>query len=182
MNDRMRSMRRIGRSSPGVRVLIRTSLPPAAPCRRLVRRALWSLIHSCRHPRRSPTARFPCPPARSGSTTRRRGSASSPRMTARTSSCTPRPCPRERPRPRQGTRLEFGVADGKRGLQALSVRVLEAPVSLAKRARKPADDMAIIVEDLVKLLDGIGGDLRRGRYPSGGARQEGRGRPAQGRR
>jgi CspA family cold shock protein len=65
-----------------------------------------------------------------------------------------------------GTRLEFGVADGKRGLQALSVRVLEAPVSLAKRARKPADDMAVIVEDLVKLLDGIGGDLRRGRYPS----------------
>ncbi|MCR2784105.1 MULTISPECIES: cold shock domain-containing protein [unclassified Microbacterium] len=66
-----------------------------------------------------------------------------------------------------GTRLEFGVADGKRGLQALSVRVLEAPVSLSKRSRKPADDMAIIVEDLVKLLDGIGGDLRHGRYPSG---------------
>jgi len=65
-----------------------------------------------------------------------------------------------------GTRLEFGVADGKRGLQALSVRVLDAPVSLAKRARKPADDMAIIIEDLVKVLDGIGGDLRRGRYPS----------------
>ena len=69
--------------------------------------------------------------------------------------------------PKQGTRLEFGVADGKRGMQALSVRVLEAPVSLAKRSRKPADDMAVIVEDLVKLLDGIGGDLRRGRYPSG---------------
>jgi CspA family cold shock protein len=31
--------------------------------------------------------------------------------------------------------------------------------------RKPADDMAIIVEDLVKLLDGIGGNLKRGRYP-----------------
>lgn len=65
-----------------------------------------------------------------------------------------------------GTRLEFGVADGKRGLQALSVRVLEAPVSLAKRARKPADDMAVIIEDLVGLLDDIGGDLRHGRYPS----------------
>lgn len=64
-----------------------------------------------------------------------------------------------------GTRLDFGVADGKRGLQALSVRVLEAPVSMAKRSRKPADDMAIIVEDLVKLLDGIGAGLRRGRYP-----------------
>ncbi len=65
-----------------------------------------------------------------------------------------------------GSRVEFGVADGKRGLQALSVRVLDAPVSLAKAKRKPADDMAVIVEDLVKLLDGIGGDLRRGRYPS----------------
>ncbi|KTS55121.1 cold-shock protein, partial [Microbacterium testaceum] len=54
------------------------------------------------------------------------------------------------PAPKAGTRLEFGVADGKRGLQALSVRVLEAPVSMAKRSRKPADDMAIIVEDLVK--------------------------------
>ena len=71
------------------------------------------------------------------------------------------------PAPKAGTRLEFGVADGKRGLQALSVRVLQAPPSLAKRSRKSADDMAIIVEDLVKLLDGIGADLRRGRYPSG---------------
>lgn len=69
--------------------------------------------------------------------------------------------------PKAGTKLEFGIAEGKRGPQALSVRVVEAPVSLAKRSRKPADDMAIIVEDLVKLLDGIGGDLRRGRYPSG---------------
>ncbi|MDT3330723.1 MULTISPECIES: cold-shock protein [Microbacterium] len=66
-----------------------------------------------------------------------------------------------------GTRLEYGVADGRRGLQALAVRVLDAPVSLSKRNRKPADDMAVIIEDLVKLLDGIGGDLRHGRYPSG---------------
>jgi CspA family cold shock protein len=36
---------------------------------------------------------------------------------------------------------------------------------MAKLNRKPADDMAIIVEDLVKLLDGIGSDLKRGRYP-----------------
>ncbi len=67
---------------------------------------------------------------------------------------------------KQGSRVEFGLADGKRGPQALSVRVLEAPVSLSKAKRKPADDMAIIIEDLVKLLDGMGGDLRRGRYPS----------------
>jgi CspA family cold shock protein len=64
-----------------------------------------------------------------------------------------------------GTRLEFGIADGKKGAQALSVRVLDAPVSMAKLNRKPADDMAVIVEDLVKLLDAIGGNLKRGRYP-----------------
>ena len=73
--------------------------------------------------------------------------------------------PEGTPALKAGARLEFGVADGKRGLQALSVRVLDTPPSLAKRARKPADDMAIIVEDLVKLLDGIGSNLKRGRYP-----------------
>ena len=64
-----------------------------------------------------------------------------------------------------GTKLEFGIADGKRGAQALSVRVLEAPPSMVKLTRKPADDMAVIVEDLVKVLDSIGGNLKRGRYP-----------------
>ncbi len=64
-----------------------------------------------------------------------------------------------------GSRLEFGIADGKKGAQALSVRVLDAPPSLAKINRKPADDMAIIIEDLVKLMDGIGAGLKRGRYP-----------------
>ncbi|MBF4571270.1 MULTISPECIES: cold-shock protein [unclassified Herbiconiux] len=64
-----------------------------------------------------------------------------------------------------GTKLEFGIADGKRGAQALSVRVLEAPPSLVKMSRKPADDMAVIIEDLVKVLDSIGGNLKRGRYP-----------------
>ncbi len=66
-----------------------------------------------------------------------------------------------------GTKLEFGIADGKRGAQALSVRILEAKPSLARANRKSADDMSIIVEDLVKLLDGIGSNLKRGRYPDG---------------
>lgn len=66
---------------------------------------------------------------------------------------------------RAGSRLEFGVADGKKGAQALSVRVLDPAPSLSKLTRRSADDMAIVVEDLVKLLDGIGAGLRRGRYP-----------------
>ena len=73
-----------------------------------------------------------------------------------------------------GTKLEFGIADGKRGAQALSVRLIEAPPSLAKMSRKPADDMAIIIEDLVKVLDGIGLQPQAGPVPREQPRQEDR--------
>jgi CspA family cold shock protein len=66
-----------------------------------------------------------------------------------------------------GTRLEFGIADGKKGAQALSVRILEVPPSLSKMSRKPADEMAVIVEDLIRLLDNLGSGLKRGKYPEG---------------
>jgi len=69
-----------------------------------------------------------------------------------------------------GTRLEYGVVAGKRGTQALSVRVLDTAPSLAKTNRRSADDMAVIVEDLVKELDRISGDLRHGHYPKNGSR------------
>lgn len=67
--------------------------------------------------------------------------------------------------PKPGAKVDFGVADGRRGPQALSVKLLDPVPSVAKVARKPADDMAIIVEDLIKVLDKVGNDLRRGRYP-----------------
>ena len=65
-----------------------------------------------------------------------------------------------------GARVEYGTIDGKRGLQAHSVVVLEEPQSIAKNRRRNPDDMAVIVEDLVKLLDAAGNDLRRGHYPA----------------
>ena len=64
-----------------------------------------------------------------------------------------------------GTKLEFGVAAGKRGTQALSVRVLENPPSLQRMARPSADDMAARIEDLIKWLDRDGAKLRRGHWP-----------------
>jgi CspA family cold shock protein len=64
-----------------------------------------------------------------------------------------------------GTKLEFGVADGRRGPQALSARILEQAPSVVKATRKSADDMAVITEDLIKLLDGVSNGLRKGRYP-----------------
>ena len=67
---------------------------------------------------------------------------------------------------KQGARVEFGVVDGKRGKQALTVVVLDQPASVVKAARKPAEDMAVILEDLIKLMDSSSNQLRRGRYPS----------------
>lgn len=67
--------------------------------------------------------------------------------------------------PKPGARVEFGVADGRRGPQALSVTLLDPVPSVARAQRKPADDMAPIVEDLIKVLDQVGNGLRRGRYP-----------------
>lgn len=64
-----------------------------------------------------------------------------------------------------GTRVEFGVADGRKGKQALSVQILDAPPSVVKAKRKPADQMAPLLEDLIKVLDRASNDFRRGRYP-----------------
>ncbi|NAZ16398.1 cold shock domain-containing protein [Glutamicibacter soli] len=66
---------------------------------------------------------------------------------------------------RPGTRLEFGVAEGRRGPQALSLRVLEAAPSVARAKRKKPEAEAIVIEDLIKLLDSVSNTLRNGRYP-----------------
>ncbi|MCA0251338.1 MAG: cold shock domain-containing protein [Actinobacteria bacterium] len=66
---------------------------------------------------------------------------------------------------RRGQKVEFGVVEGKRGEQALSLRLIDPPTSLSKAARKSPEQMAVIVEDLIKMLDGIGAGYRRGRHP-----------------
>jgi cold shock protein len=67
-----------------------------------------------------------------------------------------------------GQRVEFGIVQGRKGSQALSVRILEPMPSVVRATRKPADEMTPIVEDLIKLLDGVSNSLRRGRYPERG--------------
>jgi len=67
--------------------------------------------------------------------------------------------------PKPGMRVEYGVADGRRGPQALSVRFLERPPSVAAARRKRPDEMVPLVEDLITLLDGISNGYRRGRHP-----------------
>lgn len=64
-----------------------------------------------------------------------------------------------------GTRLEFGVAAGKRGEQALSVRILDAPPTLATARRAP-EELQSMVEDMIKLLEAkVQPSLRRGKHP-----------------
>jgi CspA family cold shock protein len=66
---------------------------------------------------------------------------------------------------RAGQRVEFGVAEGRRGTQALQVRTLDPAPSVAKTAAKSPDEMVVIVEDLIKLLDGVSNTYRRGKHP-----------------
>ena len=68
-----------------------------------------------------------------------------------------------------GTRVEFGVAQGRRGDQALQVRILDAPASVSRNQRdakrKRPDEMVPIVEDLIRVLDGVGEAYRHDRHP-----------------
>ena len=66
---------------------------------------------------------------------------------------------------KKGQRVEFGLIEGRRGEQAISVRLLDAPVSLSKASRRSSEQMALIVEDLIKTLDTIGNGYRRNRHP-----------------
>ncbi|KFI52747.1 MULTISPECIES: cold-shock protein [Bifidobacterium] len=67
---------------------------------------------------------------------------------------------------RKGAKVEYSVVDGRKGPQAMGVTLVEALPSLVKATRPKPDDMAAIVEDLIKLLDSAGTTLRRHRYPS----------------
>ncbi|GAB88716.1 cold-shock protein [Gordonia rhizosphera] len=78
-----------------------------------------------------------------------------------------------------GQRVEFGMAAGRRGPQALTVTLLEPAPSVAKNTREAAreaarkevkrhtpDELHGMVADLITLLEGsVQPELRKGRYP-----------------
>lgn len=75
---------------------------------------------------------------------------------------------------KSGQRVEFGIATGRRGPQALSVTILDPPPSLS-RARREAvaaahkhspDELHGMIEDMIVLLESsVQPELRKGRYP-----------------
>ena len=71
------------------------------------------------------------------------------------------------PTVRPGTKLEFSVIDSRKGPQAMSVHIVEAPASLADNSRTNNDDLAAMIEDTIKILDKVGNNLRHGRAPNG---------------
>jgi len=73
-----------------------------------------------------------------------------------------------------GQRVEFGLASGRRGPQALSVKLLDPPPSLSRTRRESTpvehkhtpDELHGMVEDMITLLEGtIQPELRKGKYP-----------------
>ena len=64
-----------------------------------------------------------------------------------------------------GQKVDFGIVEGRRGEQALSLQIVETPASLSKASRKKPRDMAGTCPDLMKLLDTRGKGYPHGRHP-----------------
>ena len=74
-----------------------------------------------------------------------------------------------------GQKVEFGVAAGRRGPQALQVKLLDPPPSLSRTRRESAgpvehkhtpDELHGMVNDLITLLEAtVQPELRKGKHP-----------------
>ena len=73
-----------------------------------------------------------------------------------------------------GQKVEFGIASGRRGPQALQVKLIDPPPSLTRTRREASapehkhtpDELHGMVEDMITLLEGtVQPELRKGRYP-----------------
>ncbi len=66
---------------------------------------------------------------------------------------------------RPGTKVDFSVAEGRKGRQALSVKVIDTPPSVVKAKRRKPEEFAGIVQDVAKQLDDAAERLYKGSYP-----------------
>ncbi|NMO57148.1 cold-shock protein [Actinoplanes sp. TBRC 11911] len=65
-----------------------------------------------------------------------------------------------------GQRIEFGVVDSRKGAQAMGVKLIDAPPSLAELRRRPAEELHGMIEDMIKVLESqVQPGLSRGRHP-----------------
>jgi CspA family cold shock protein len=66
---------------------------------------------------------------------------------------------------KSGTRVEFGLVQGRKGDQAIQLTLLDPTPSVSRALRKKPEEMVNIVEDLMKLLENLEQTYRRGRHP-----------------
>lgn len=66
---------------------------------------------------------------------------------------------------RPGTRLEFGIAEGRRGPQALSATLVDKAPSVVRATRPSPQDMAVMMDDLIRWMDQTSNGMRKGKYP-----------------
>ncbi|WP_127784618.1 cold-shock protein [Rhodococcus sp. X156] len=71
-----------------------------------------------------------------------------------------------------GQKVEFGMASGRRGPQALSLKIVEPTPSIKQQApaasakRHTPDELHGMVEDMITMLEAtVQPSLRKGRYP-----------------
>jgi len=65
-----------------------------------------------------------------------------------------------------GQKVDFGVVESRKGNQALAVKLIDAPPSVAELRRRPPEELHGLIEDMIKVLEGkVMPDLRRGRFP-----------------
>ena len=65
-----------------------------------------------------------------------------------------------------GQKVEFGVVDSRKGIQAMALKLLEAPATMAELRRRPPEELHGLIEDMIKVLEvKIMPDLRRNRFP-----------------
>ncbi len=71
---------------------------------------------------------------------------------------------------RPGMRVEYGIAETRRGPAVLQLTVIPREKSLSEQNRRSPEEILPLIEDLIKILDNSSNQLRRGRYPAHGAR------------
>jgi CspA family cold shock protein len=65
-----------------------------------------------------------------------------------------------------GQRVDFGIVESRKGNQALAVKLLDSPPSVAELRRRPPEELHGLIEDMIKVLEAkVMPDLRRGRFP-----------------
>jgi cold shock protein len=65
-----------------------------------------------------------------------------------------------------GQRVDFGIVESRKGNQALAVKLVDSPPSVAELRRRPPEELHGLIEDMIKVLEAkIMPDLRRGRFP-----------------